>query len=81
MYIKDGSSKDYGSGNEDSYKYIARDLVYKNLTIDEYKKMKHSLAFSCASKKYKNLFMWGWLGNKVLSSGWDSQALKQKITN
>jgi len=79
MYIKDGSSKDYGNGNKDSYEYLARDLAHENLTIDEYKKLKDRLSYVCSSKRYNNLFMWGWLGDKVLSCGWNSEALKKKI--
>ena len=79
MYIKDGSSKDY-SDNKDSYVYLAKALVRANLGIDDYEKLERG-TFG-VHKRYKNLYMWGWLGDKVITSGgfsWDSKALKNRI--
>jgi len=77
MYIRDGSSKDYGD-NRDLYGYLAKALVHKNLNVDDYEQL-DSPSFHGVHKRYKNLYMWGWLGKKVETTGWDSKALKRKI--
>lgn len=77
MYIKDGSSKDYGE-NLNRYESVSHDLVRHNLSIDEYKKLPNDVGVF-VSRHYENLYMWGWLGNKVITSGWKSNALKNKV--
>jgi hypothetical protein len=36
-------------------------------------------ATSSGMPKFKNLYAWGWLGNKVEHKGWEDQKLKRKV--
>lgn len=90
MYIPDGATEDYGQyGKEkskDTLNYvdsglysIARAIVLFNLSesdIEEISKNSH-----VDSKKFDNLYMWGWLGNKVESKGWKSILQKNKVSS
>lgn len=85
MYIPDGTSVDYGEyGREgrkrdDTYgiESIAEAIVRNKLNLTDIDEIcKHTWI---DSRRFENLYMWGWLGKTVESFGWQSNALKKTI--
>jgi hypothetical protein len=88
MYIPDGAKEDYGVyGEKDIWnkdvfseaEVIAKTIAENNLSLTDIRKIADKSWID--SKHFENLYMWGWLGNKVESSGWESKDLKRKIIN
>jgi hypothetical protein len=78
MYIKDGSSKPYGGQNTSGWYMIAEEIA-RGMTKEEIIKDPSNLLFSPGIPPLgKNLYMWGWLGDKV-PNVWEDETKKQQF--